>query len=57
MGAAQRQHPFYGKGQEGRAGLAIYLWWFPLFCAAEKPEKYGICAKIVQQPRAGHLGE
>jgi hypothetical protein len=54
----QHSHaPFYGKGQGGNFAREIFLWWFPFFCAAEKPEKSGICAKIVQKFRTGHLGE
>jgi hypothetical protein len=51
------QLPLFGKGQGGVARGAIFLWWFPFFYTAEKPEKSGFCAKIVQIARAGHLGK
>ena len=49
--------PFYGKSQGPLPGRAIFLWCFPFFCAAEKPEKSGVCAEIVQKFRTGHLGK
>ncbi|HEX4072836.1 MAG TPA: hypothetical protein VHX68_16775 [Planctomycetaceae bacterium] len=42
-------HQLFGKSQGGVAAAGIFLWWFPFFCAAEKTEKSGICAKIVQK--------
>ncbi len=40
---------------QGRAAAVIFLWSFPFFCAAEKPEKSGICCKNCSAARAGHL--
>ena len=42
-------YQLFGKSQGGVAAAGIFLWWFPFFCAAEKTEKSGICAKIVQK--------
>jgi hypothetical protein len=54
--AAQCQYPFYDKGQGGRAVPAIYLWWFPFFCAAEKPEKYRDLCKNCSKVASWTLG-
>jgi len=38
-GAHNRIIQFYGKSQGALPARAIFLWCFPFFCAAEKPEK------------------
>jgi hypothetical protein len=43
--AALFHSQFYGKRQGGLWAEAIFLWWFPLFCAAEKTEKSGKLCK------------
>jgi hypothetical protein len=40
-----RNHQLFYAGQGGRSGGAIFLWRFPFFCAAEKPEKWGELCK------------
>ncbi|HEX4069889.1 MAG TPA: hypothetical protein VHX68_01915, partial [Planctomycetaceae bacterium] len=34
-----RNHQLFYAGQGGGSPRSIFLWRFPLFCAAEKPEK------------------
>jgi hypothetical protein len=52
-----RDHQLFYARQGATPADAIFLWRFPFFSAAEKPEKSRDCAKIVQHPRTGHLGE
>jgi hypothetical protein len=48
---------FYGTSQGVEREGAIFLWSFPFFCAAEKPEKSPKLVKNRSGARTGHLGE
>jgi hypothetical protein len=50
------QSQLSGNGQGGWPAGVIFLWWFPFFCAAEKPEKSSNCSKIVQKIADWTLG-
>ena len=54
-GEQHSQFQLFGNGQGGSASRLIFLWCWPFFYAAEKPEKSGKPQKIVQKLYRDHM--